>query len=93
MDDRNFNEDKLFLIEKLQQLPQYTKPVKCDPLAADQSNTKSSSEVNNKSDNSINTTVIDNCTDQVETESLVLSRSASVLSVSIASTNGDNTAV
>lgn len=93
MDDRNFNEDKLFLIEKLQQLPQYTKPVKCDPLAADQSNTKSSSEVNNKSDISINTTVNDNCTDQVETESLVLSRSASVLSVSIASTNGDNTAV
>ena len=95
MDDRNFNEDKLFLIEKLQQLPQYTKPCKNEhsPSLNDQTNTKSSSDINNKSDNFINTaslTTIDNCTDQIETESLVLSRSASVLSVSIGSTNGES---
>lgn len=72
MDDRNFNEDKLFLIEKLQQLPQYTKPLK----------NEASIDNNSKQDtsNNININVNDNL-DQVETESLVLSRSASVISI------------
>ena len=99
MDDRNFNEDKLFLIEKLQLLPQYQK----QPHQNHQ-NTQSSAQCSESldpvtieslsvctgdhsccslSNDSIN--VIDNNGHDPadNTESLILSRSDSVLSVSM----------
>lgn len=118
MDDRNFNEDKLFLIEKLQLLPQYTKPIKTetssigDASSISRINTASTTNNNNTNNNtnSYNNTNTNNSSsnnnnytnesevfsipmtpladDQnEETESLVLSRSASVLSSSIADTD------
>lgn len=84
MDDRNFNEDKLFLIEKLQLLPQYQKPIPStsslnSTLASSASNPldlQSQESVIQESDKII--LIPDDAT--VETESLVLSRSSSVLS-------------
>lgn len=85
MDDRNFNEDKIFLIEKLQLLPQYTKTPKSEQQAGDAET--SNSVV--KSDEQIPISSTPDLNDQNETESLVLSRSASVLSVSITSAEDD----
>ena len=89
MDDRNFNEDKLFLIEKLQQLPQYTKPARNESLLSETTiNSKSDANISNGDVNAgHDANVIETSLDQAETESLVLSRSTSVLSVSIASTH------
>ena len=82
MDDRNFNEDKLFLIEKLQLLPQYTKS-KIEGQASDKtlpilSNSNSATVISEYSP--ISTSELSDG-DQVETESLVLSRSASVFTI------------
>lgn len=91
MDDRNFNEDKLFLIEKLQLLPQYTKPQKLNETI--DLNTKMTTTTTTPSPTTTPPTSENESanlppsstefSDQNETESLVLSRSASVLSVSI----------
>lgn len=81
MDDRNFNEDKLFLIEKLQQLPQYTKPIKTEGHSSDSGHIKTDSRTDISFIPSISSP--SNINADLDTESLVLSRSASVASVSI----------
>ena len=95
MDDRNFNEDKLFLIEKLQLLPQYTKPQKLNETIEQNSKTLTTTTMTTTT---TTTTTSENDSanlplsptefcDQNETESLVLSRSASVVSVSVSNTS------
>jgi hypothetical protein len=84
MDDRNFNEDKLFLIEKLQLLPQYQKPIPSTSSLNSTLPSSASNPLDLQSQESViqeNDKIIlipDDAT--VETESLVLSRSSSVLS-------------
>jgi calcium binding protein 39 len=90
MDDRNFNEDKLFLIEKLQLLPQYTKPQKAIeaiekltvPTTTTATTATTATTTTDIEPTSIQLSSSELC-DQNETESLVLSRSASVLSASV----------
>lgn len=79
MDDRNFNEDKLFLIEKLQLLPQYTRSHKSESIKASELATENT-EIT--AETAAITTVPLSSSECFETESLVLSRSGSVLSVS-----------
>lgn len=90
MEDRNFNEDKMFLIEKLQLLPQYTKqksessPQQQQQQIKQQLQDQQPQEPVTENSNAI---PVSDGGDQNETESLVLSRSASVLSLSCTEDN------
>ena len=88
MDDRNFNEDKLFLIEKLQLLPQYTKPQKSIEISSVINEVVVLNNNQKQQEQQEEANVV--TTEDNETESLVLSRSASVLSICTNDCEGQN---